>query len=242
MKRYPIEVEETRQINRITFKQSFLDLLNAFNIERGLIYTLKLLFLSPGKIVDQYLNEGRYKIVNAFRLLILSTAVSLFVMYFVGIDEFLSEFERGFNKGVADKEIGDPKYITGIMQILFDWYNLFLWMAIPIYGFFSFLFFEKRNFNYAEHMVVQSFYICALNIITIVVFPLYVFVGQDALINIVFFLSTAYFIFFTIKVFKVNSFGGVLKTLLIFILNNIAYAIALVFVVGMFVGYAVAER
>ncbi len=238
MKKFPIEVEEIREINRITFKQSVLDLLNAFNVERGLLYTLKLLFVNPGKIVNLYLFEGRYKVVNAFRLLILTTAVSLFVMYIVGVDEFLMEFEKGFNKGIAEKEVEDSEFISGVMaRVFFDWYNLFLWIGIPIYAFFTYLFFSKKNYNFAEHMVIQSFYISALNVLTIVVFPIYLILGQDAIINIALILSVAYFFYFSMKVFKVNNFVGVFRLLLLYIVNNLVYILALTFILGMFVGF-----
>ncbi|MEO9872047.1 hypothetical protein [Ekhidna sp.] len=236
--KYPIEVEEKRKINRITLKQSVLDLLNAFNIERGLIYTLKLLFVNPDKIVIFYLGEGRFRIFNVFRLLILTTAVSLFVMYLAGVDDLLLEFEKGFNKGLTEKEEGQIGYLSGLMQqLFFDWYNLFLWIAIPIYGFFTFLFFPKKGYNYAEHLVIQSFYICALNVIAIVTFPLHLVIGVNGMVNVWGILSTAYFFYLIIRVFSVKNFGSVVKSLLLFIVNTLVYISVLVLAIGIFVGY-----
>ncbi|WP_421764510.1 DUF3667 domain-containing protein [Ekhidna sp.] len=239
--KYPIEVNEKRTINRITLKQSFLDLLNAFNVERGLIYTLKLLFVHPGKIVRLYLAEGRYKIVNAFRLLILSTALSVFVMYLSGVDDFLLEFEKGFNEGFRDTQQGDSEYIGGLMQkIFFDQYNLFLWIAIPIYGIFAYLIFKIKQYNYAEHLVIQSFYICGLNVIAIVIFPLHHIMGQDPMFYSAFFLSLIYFFYFTIKVFETKKFGAIMKTVLLFFVSNFFYFLVLFFILGIFVGYEMA--
>lgn len=239
--KYPIEVNETRKINRITIKQSFLDLLNAFNVERGLIYTLKLLFIRPGRIVRLYLAEGRYRIVNAFRLLILSTALSLFVMYLAGVDDFLMEFEKGFSQGFNDTQQGDAKYVGGLMQkIFFDHYNLFLWISIPIYGVFAYLIFKRKGYNYAEHLVIQSFYICALNVIAIVIFPMHHLMGQDPMLYIAFFLSIIYFFFFTFKVFETNRFKEIMKIILLFFVSNFFYFIVLFFILGIFVGYETA--
>ena len=242
MKKYPIEVEETRQINRITFRQTMTDALNAFNIERGLIYTMKLLFVNPRKIIDEYLYEGRYTIVNAFRLLVLTSAVSLFVIWVFGLDTMMLDFQEGYNMAGTDADAEEAAKeaakVAGIMtQLFLDWYNLFLWISIPVYGFFTYLFFMKSDYNYAEHLVIQSFYICALNLITIAIFPLYFLTDQVAMINLMLLISVAYFFYFTIKVFKVKGTLPVIKTVLLYLINNIVYAVILLLVLGMFVGY-----
>ncbi|WP_436515431.1 DUF3667 domain-containing protein [Ekhidna sp. To15] len=235
--KYPIEVNETRKINRITIKQSFVDLMNAFNLERGLIFTIKLLFIRPGSMVRLYLAEGRFQIVNAFRLLVLTTAVSLFMMYLTGVDEFLLGFQNEFSSDLTGTEQEDSEYIAGLMQqIYLEWYNLFLWISIPFYGFFAFLFFSRKNYNFAEHMVIQSFYICAMNVLTIIVFPLHYAIGQGPMIYLSFSLSTAYFFFFIIKVFEISSFGGVLRTILLFIVSNIIYLLVLALILATLVG------
>ncbi|MFW5762393.1 MAG: hypothetical protein ACOCXH_15575 [Cyclobacteriaceae bacterium] len=56
-----IEVTETRIIRRVTLKGFVTSVLDAFNIERGGIYTLKRLFSNPGNMSFHYLGEGRFR-------------------------------------------------------------------------------------------------------------------------------------------------------------------------------------
>lgn len=161
--RYPITIQEERKIKRVSFGHFISDVFGAFNLERGLVFTFKLLFSKPGYLVQLYLNEGRFKIFNPFRLLLLTTALSLFVFYFVGPESFIA----GFAAGMSSSEEGAPD-TEKLQQLFLDWYNLILWIAIPIYGLFSYLFNRKVGYNYAEHMVIQTFYISALNIISTV--------------------------------------------------------------------------
>ncbi len=236
--KYPIEVNETRKINRITIKQSFLDLMNAFNLERGLIFTIKLLFISPSKIVKLYLNEGRFKIVNAFRLLILTTAASLFILYLADVDDLLVPSDKEFLEGFANEEQVGADYLTGMMkQIYFDWYNLFLWIAIPIYGFFTYLLYRKNRYNFAEHMVIQSFHISGLNVIMGLILPMHYLFGQEATMYIGFALATLYFFYFIIGVFSKTSFKAIVRTLLLYLLSNAVYFIILGFILLFMINY-----
>ncbi|MEL7006537.1 MAG: DUF3667 domain-containing protein, partial [Bacteroidota bacterium] len=159
---YPIIIQEEREIHRITFKRLLVDLSSAFNVERGLIYTLKLLFIRPSLLMDLYLHEGRFKIFNAFRLLVLTTALSLSVLYMIGAEALLSPIKQM-------TEIGEGQSLKQdqIEHIYLDWYNLILWTSIPIYAFFSYWFNRKQGYNYSEHLVVHTFYISIINLIFI---------------------------------------------------------------------------
>ena len=126
---FPIHVKEDREIRRITFKKFFVDVFSAFNVERGLVYTVKLLFSHPGKLVKLYLTDGRFRIFNPFRLLIFTTAISLFIMYLNANSDFIQSLETGIADG-SEEAIQQELF----MDILFDWYNLALWISIPIYG------------------------------------------------------------------------------------------------------------
>ncbi|MEQ8470206.1 MAG: DUF3667 domain-containing protein [Marinoscillum sp.] len=160
---YPITVREERNIKRVSFVHFITDAFGAFNLERGLVYTFKLLFSKPGYLVHLYLNEGRFKIFNPFRLLLLTTALSLFLFYLAGPESFIEGFSAGF--GAPKEDMPDTQQLQ---QMFLDWYNLILWIAIPIYGLFSFLFNRKSGYNYAEHMVMQTFHVCALNVLSVI--------------------------------------------------------------------------
>ncbi|MEM6815089.1 MAG: DUF3667 domain-containing protein [Bacteroidota bacterium] len=223
MDKYPIEITEKRTVKRITVKQSMVDFLDAFNIERGLIYTAKLLFLKPGELIRSYLTHGRYKIVNAFRLLIISTALSLIVINAVDSSSLL---------GNIDQEAADTQNTEIlILNLLIDWYNLILWLSIPVYAFISYLFFRKyERYNYAEHMVVQSFWISASNIFVIVILPFGYLFGFQITFFVAFLLGVAFFFYFIKCLFRKNSFWFWVRMIICYLVSNVVYYFFMTFI------------
>jgi len=216
-KQYPIEITEKRTVKRITLKQSFTDFLDAFNVERGLIYTVKLLFTKPGILVRYYLKEGRYRIVNAFRLLIITTALSLVVL------SFTDSFQLLYNVNGDTKE--ETEEMSRFIDSLFtDWYNLILWLSIPIYALITFLLFKKYEpFNYAEHVVIQSFYISVSNLFVIVFLPFGYLIGFELAFGIAILASTIYYFFMWWDLMKLKKFRFFFRVLMAYILGNSLY-------------------
>ncbi|WP_420316294.1 DUF3667 domain-containing protein [Ekhidna sp.] len=229
--KYPIEVEEKRIIKRITIKQAVADFLNAFNVERGLVYTIKLLFLNPGKLIRNYLEEGRFKIVNAFRLLIITTALSLIVLYVSGLDIMISEFTRGFNEGMTEKEFSSQSF----QQLFSDYYNLFLWISIPCYGLVTFLLFRKSSYNYAEHIVANSFYVSGINIIYCFMLPLTFFLTLNVAFILVWLLSAIYYFVLFSQFIRSRSIAFFIRAIAAFILGNILYVFVLSLIITLFI-------
>ena len=64
--RQEIEIDEKRTIKRISFAGFVQNALQAFSLERGVVYTLKRLLNEPGEMTLDYLTEGRTKYVPPF--------------------------------------------------------------------------------------------------------------------------------------------------------------------------------
>ncbi|MEM6643704.1 MAG: DUF3667 domain-containing protein [Bacteroidota bacterium] len=220
MKKYPIQITENRKVKRITVWQSVADFLDAFNVERGLIYTIKLLFTRPGRLIRFYLEEGRYRVVNAFRLLIITTAVSLLLLNYSNSFEALYEVQ-----GSSDAEAQKVSDLLG--KIFRDWYNLIIWLSIPFYALFSFLLFRKyEKLNYAEHVVTQSFYISISNIIIICLFPLSFLIKTEIFFLISLCVGTFYYGFIFYTMYQARGFWFFMRIVFSFFLGNISYALA----------------
>lgn len=225
MKNYPIEITEKRTVKRITVKQSLADFLDAFNVERGLIYTVKLLFKKPGSLIRFYLTEGRFKIVNAFRLLIISTALSLILLSFTDSFQLFYDVNGNSEERTAEMEQFMNRLFT-------DWFNLILWLSIPVYALSSFLIFKKyERFNYAEHMVIHSFIISISNILVIVFLPFGYFIGYEIAFAIAFLAGLVYYFYLFWDLFKQRKFWFFVRVLLAFFFGNLLYF--LVFGVGL---------
>ena len=235
--KYPIKIQEEREVKRITIKQSFTDFLDAFNVERGMIYTIKMLFLKPGYLIRSYLAEGRYKIMNAFRLLLITTAISLFIIYFFGFEEFLKELEQDYSQGSEDLNAANGM----IQQVFIDWYNLLLWIAIPIYALFTFLLNKRDGYNFAEHIVLNAFYISAVNLLSILIFPFGKLVGMNVVLYLSFSTSLLFFIYILSRFLERKNVGFIIKNLVGYILANIIYAVLISLLLGIIVGFQLAK-
>jgi hypothetical protein len=231
--KYPLEVTETRTIHRITLHRIVQDILGAFNLERGLVYTCKLIFSRPGYMVRLYFGEGRFRIFNAFRFLILTTAVSLFLMYWVGLENMAAGMAEGYNNDEVTEQAEANALL--LQTIIFDWYNLFLWISIPVYGFFSWLFNLKSGYNYAEHITFQCFYICAFNIIFIIGLILTLIFPSNLWVQVFYVLGLAYYLWMLAGWLEKKSFVFIIKNLLGFLLANFIYLILMMISIGIMI-------
>ena len=220
--KFPISITEERTIKRITFTGVISDAISAFNIERGLVYTLKLLLTQPGKLLHLYLNEGRFRVFNAFRLLLLSTALSLFILYLIGPEDIFGDFSQGWNNNKVDETQINP---AELQQVFFDWYNILLWIAIPIYALFSYLINRKAGYNYAEHVVMQAFYISAINVVSTILIGSSVVISSSWMFYAIMLVSFAYYLWMLIAWIRRRSVWFVVKNIFAFLMANLIYVL-----------------
>ena len=70
---------------RITIKHLFEITFDSFNIHRGLIYTIKLMFTNPGKLINDYLNGRTKDFYNPLKYLLLIASISALFMLWLNI-------------------------------------------------------------------------------------------------------------------------------------------------------------
>ena len=151
-----VEVTEKRTIKRLQVKNLFQSILQAFNLERGGIYTVKQLIIDPGKMVQEYIGTGRLKYSPPIRLLIVTTTLAfLSLRYSAGF----GEFEQGFSSTMTNEKV------QSFIDFTSNYWNILLWVYIPIAGFLTWLFNYKGPYNLAENFVFQAYYFCLSNII-----------------------------------------------------------------------------
>jgi len=193
-------VKQERQVRRYSFRNMGSSILDAFNLEYGILFTLKELLIRPGASIRSYLQEGRLKYTSPFRLLILSTAILLLLFQ---SSEVASDFEKGFNYGVnqnaqagAENTITDSDKSAAMVYKLFsEYFNLFLWFYIPVISFFSWLFNLKRDLNFAEHIVFNSFYTSLINVFSVIMLLEFV-IGNDITGLLYIIIALIYYIWF----------------------------------------------
>ena len=70
---------QQREIRRLSWNNLGHEVAEAFNLSRGLFYTMVGLTIRPAATIREYLNEGRYRIISPARYFVLVVGLVLFV-------------------------------------------------------------------------------------------------------------------------------------------------------------------
>lgn len=221
----PIEVEETRQVHRLTMRRWFLGMLEAFELDRGAIYTLRRLFVNPGAMFLDYLGSRRYHYVPSFRMLVLSTALVLLIFNYIGS---FDEFFGGMKEGAEDL---DSESIDQFQYFFVNYFNLLLWVYLPFGAGFTKLFNRKRDFTFAEHLVLQAYLLSIANILG-VVFLLSGLIDNIVLLSIYLLPVAAYYAYGYREAFGKPWGRSILESCIILVLSYFFYML----LVGLLVG------
>lgn len=229
-----VEIEDKRVVKRITVGNFISNVLEAFNITRGGVYTVKRLLINPGELIGQYIGLQRYRITPPINVLIISTAIALILMNKLSLTSvFLTDVV------VPSDDLQTHQSIKNeVLETFETYFNLILWAFIPIAALLSYWFNKKTKLNYAENLAYQTYVLSLANVVLILVFPLiyyrshyfawlYVAIG-------VFYLVYAYKVFFgkkwlrsTVEAIVINAIAiGVwwLITMVVIVFMSIAIA------------------
>lgn len=228
----PLDIVETRPLKRITLRGIFASFLDAFNIERGGVYTLKALFRNPGAAVKDYLGSNRFHYTPPFRILVISTAMILFVINFTAAAE---SFNTGFKAGAGSAEEAEKAWER--IQILRPYLNLILWSLLPFYALVTLLLNRKKDFNFAEHLVFHTYLFCMSNIVSLVILLDHL-IDPSIILGLIILVAFFYLIF-GYKVFTGRSWSrSILDSILTYFLGGTFWTIFLVFVIAAIAAYS----
>jgi len=172
--------------------------------EKGIIFLSKALLLRPGFVAKEYVEGKRKKYTNPISFLIVTTAAGAFISYKSGYYQALS---RSMSDNNAARM---PAAVLETMEISINHGKfLGLFLIVPLYAFLSWVFFWRPKYNFAEHVVLQSYLIGMLYIVTslvfiphFLIFPAYAKVNNDVLhVLYAIYMAVAYKQFFGKNIF-----------------------------------------
>ena len=190
--------------NRYTLKHLFELVLENFNVERGLFYTVRLLFTNPGQLINGYL-EGRTKdFYNPLKYLLLIASINAILMLWFDI----------FDTNVANTNefIGADREGNRLQQVILKYFrtylNIFSLFILPFYSLVSNWVFNKQKLHYAEHLVVNGYLFAQytlLQMVTYVLFSLFPPLLKFSM-PVAFVIFVTYYTYALKSVFKINFF------------------------------------
>lgn len=146
----------------------------AFMLNKGLLFTLKVLFTRPGHGIREFILGKRARYFNAFSLLLLILALMFF------IDEF-SDLKMSDVFGDDNK-----KFTNSFEEFTKEYPRTIYIISIPIMAFCSFIFFRKSKVNFAENIILSTYNSCASLILSIPVAILAIFYHNLEVLSIIY--------------------------------------------------------
>ena len=218
----------TQNTNQFGFKTILKGFLSAFNMERGLMPTLRDLLLRPGKVVNYYIegNKGKYFSPGRF-------FVTAFAIYAI----FILLFPSMMPETVVDTDSEKAKKIFKFLEN--NPMIVYALLIIPLNAIISRLSFYTYGLNLAKHFVIHIYCMCFLVIFgSLIMLPIDLWfydeipklivdeVGPDGnpiqlslkifLYVIVSFLTQIIYYAFAFKqIFQIKTYHAILKSLLL---------------------------
>src|SRR5690606_18280305 len=133
-----------KRVERITFKNLILDFVDAtFSLEHGFFSTVPSLIKNPQSLIAGFLNGIRNRYTLPAKFLIVSVTIAVLTSYLVDIQA--SSYL---------KVTGETKEkIALFFQYYLKFLNLILLALVPVMSLSSWLIYNPKKINFAEHLV-----------------------------------------------------------------------------------------
>ena len=140
--------------------------------DQGFFYTMLQLLRRPGHAVRDYLEGKRVNHMKPVKFMIWTTALNFLIFHFLGLDQAMMQ--------TLQEKQGNNKLGMEFSRYIFDHPSLVLLLLIPNIALFSWLFFRRSGYNYAEHFVLNAFLMGEVSLIGVISNPVYKLIGYDS--------------------------------------------------------------
>ena len=141
-------------VSRIGFKYFMEEIpTSLFQINHGLFYTIKELATRPGYTIKDFLDGKRKNHFKPLPFIIVSSSLYIISVYWLNLETYSNSYLSGFIEGLHDK----TNKLIDVLKWLVSSNTYTSITLIPFFSLASYLSFRKSNYNYFEHIVLNSF-------------------------------------------------------------------------------------
>lgn len=198
-----------------TVKEILYNFFNAFtHVDSGILYLVKELLIRPGFVARDYILGGRKKYYNPLQFLIIAVAIATFLA--INFSLFGPQVNPDSLINISPLQ----RYFIQFNNFIYKYFNVLLFLSVPIASLYSWLFFKKAGFNFAENLIFNTFIAGERTVMYIALTPLLYFTKEHWYIGIgiYYLLWNIYFIVAFNQFFGGNKITTSLKYLLVLIL------------------------
>ena len=202
--------------HRITIKDYFHNFIHTFtHVDKGLFYLALELFKKPGIVAKEYISGKRAKYFSPLQYLVLLVALSTFITLNYDI------LGPKLSPELLNSSNPTARMSAGMNQFFYKYFNIVLFFSVPVVAFFSWLFFRKSGFNFAENLVFITFISAQRTLIFILLTPFLYFTKEFWYIGIgaYYLFWLVYFIFAYYQFYCEGMFITILKYICVFLLS-----------------------
>src|SRR5688572_12970642 len=206
------------EVHRITFGHLIHEFFHAMtHADKGFFLLVKDLIKRPGFVIKEYIEGRRKKYFNPISFLVITTAAGAIFSFKSGYYAALTRIQTGS----TSQTVSEAREIATNNAKL-----LGLFLIVPIYSFLSWLFFWRPRYNFAEHIVLQSYSIGMLYIVQSLIFiPFFLLFPSTVDINnrILHLVFIIYMVIIYKQLFNNHVLIALLKSIVIFIVFIAAF-------------------
>lgn len=152
---------QNSKVDKITLSNFITEISDSiFQINSGLIFTIKELTIRPGHSIRKYIKGERKNYFKPIAYALALSTVYFLISKLSTENTYLVNLLDGFNDGYTDSGARNQE-LTSNLSLVTEWFkNNFAYAAlilIPIYSFATYLAFLRSGFNYLEHIVLNSY-------------------------------------------------------------------------------------
>lgn len=213
---YCSQCGQRTKIHKVTFKETFQDFVDAvFSVNAPLFISTKMLLVSPGKMLREYLDGKRKKYYKPVAFFVLTTVVYLLLRTFIGFDPFQD------NTVTVQGETG--ALLDQARQFMLENINKLLFIFTITLALFLKLFFYKR-YALAEFLVASFYFIGIYTILATLNLFFIQFINHQLQFLALIFMSI-YFLFANVSFIGKPKLWVGIKSALVFLFAFLSYVI-----------------
>jgi hypothetical protein len=189
------------------------------HFERGILFTVKELFINPGQNIRDYISENRSRLVKPVIFIIITSLIYTLISHFFHIEDEYLKYE-GLENSTFVKILGWMQRNYGYMNILTG-ISIAIWLKV---------FFKKYGYNFFELLIMLCF-VLGISMLIFAFFAIVEGILHTKLLNIAGMIGMIYLIWATGNFFEKKKIGNYFKALICYLLGMITFFI-LTFAIG----------
>ncbi|HXD79401.1 MAG TPA: DUF3667 domain-containing protein [Puia sp.] len=134
-----------------------------FHVDKGILYTVRMLFSSPGRTIRSFINGQRVRHFKPLMFLVVSAGLYAFINHF-----FKHAIIAWRPTGVRTAD----NAVSALNEYLKEYFEWFVLIQLPLAAWVYYLFFRKYRTNYVEQLVVCAYVSGMRTLLGILLLPL----------------------------------------------------------------------